>query len=133
MAELKDFIVRTRLDNTDENQKTGNSAFDTQDYVFFETYDEVKDMSDDDRYVYASDYAVMNGALLSRIRKGPKNRQATWHWLRSANSKNNVNNVKNDGSLNNNNANKKSAGLCPDLPLKNEFLARYKTASLLLL
>ena len=24
MAELKDFIVRTRLDNTDENQKTGN-------------------------------------------------------------------------------------------------------------
>lgn len=42
-------------------------------------------------------------------------------WLRSANTKNNVNKVKNDGSLNNNNANKKSAGLCPDLPLKNEF------------
>ena len=39
MSELKDFIVRTRLDNTDEIQKKGNSAFDTQDYVFFENYD----------------------------------------------------------------------------------------------
>ena len=99
MAELKDFIIRAHLGNTDKNQNTGNSAFDTQDYVFFETYDEVKDMSDDDRYVYASDYAVMNGALLSRIRKGPKNRQATWHWLRSADTKHSVYRVASDGSL----------------------------------
>ena len=68
MAELKDFIVRTRLDNTDENQKTGNSAFDTQDYVFFETSDEMRSIY----LVYASDYAVMNGAaLLGGERRDP--------------------------------------------------------------
>lgn len=54
-------------------------------------------------------------------------------WLRSAYSKNNVNNVNNDGDRNNNNANKTNGCARPDLPLKNEFLARYKTASLLLL
>ncbi len=99
MAELKDFIVRARLGNTDENQETGNSAFDTQDYVFFETYDEVKEMNDEERYVYASDYAVMNGALLGGTRKGPKDRQATWHWVRSAYSQYYVSKVYYDGSL----------------------------------
>ena len=47
MAELKDFIVRTRLGNTDENQRIGNSAFDTQDFVFFETKDEVENITDE--------------------------------------------------------------------------------------
>lgn len=117
MAELKDFIVRTRLDNTDEIQKKGNSAFDTQDYVFFENYDEVKDIKSDKHYFYASDYAVMNGALLGGQRKGPKDRQMTWHWLRSAESKNNVYNLDYDGLLVYNGAYEESAGLCPALHL----------------
>lgn len=129
MAELKDFIIRAHLGNTDKNQNTGNSAFDTQDYVFFETYDEVKDMSDDDRYVYASDYAVMNGALLSRIRKGPKNRQATWHWLRSAYSEDFVARVRTGGSLGTDNASVESAGLCPALHLNLSSVISARSAS----
>ena len=129
MAELKDFIIRAHLGNTDKNQNTGNSAFDTQDYVFFETYDEVKDMSDDDRYVYASDYAVMNGALLSRIRKGPKNRQATWHWLRSAHTKSDVSEVFPGGSLDTLSAHNKSAGLCPALHLNLSSVISARSAS----
>lgn len=117
MAELKDFIVRTRLDNTDENQKTGNSAFDTQDFVFFETYDEVKGIDSDKCYVYASDYAIMNGAFLGGERKGPKDRQSTWYWLRSANSRSHVYYVRSDGSLDYKHADRKSAGLCPALHL----------------
>lgn len=129
MAELKDFIVRTRLDNTDENQKTGNSAFDTQDYVFFETYDEMKGIDSDKRYVYASDYAVMNGALLGGQRKGPKDRQSTWHWLRSAYSMTNVDKVDYDGSLYGTIANSKSAGLCPALHLNLSSVISARSAS----
>lgn len=129
MAELKDFIVRTRLDNTDENQKTGNSAFDTQDYVFFETYDEVKGIDSDKCYVYASDYAVMNGALLGGQRKGPKDRQSTWYWLRSAYSELSVNYVKNDGSLDHYSAYNKSAGLCPALHLNLSSVISARSAS----
>lgn len=129
MAELKDFIVRTRLDNTDENQKTGNSAFDTQDYVFFETYDEMKGIDSDKRYVYASDYAVMNGALLGGQRKGPKDRQSTWHWLRSADTKDYVYEVVSDGSFYSNLAYRESAGLCPALHLNLSSVISARSAS----
>ena len=37
MVNLKDYIVKTLLENTDENQCIGNPAFDTQDYVFLES------------------------------------------------------------------------------------------------
>ena len=129
MAELKDFIVRTRLDNTDENQKTGNSAFDTQDFVFFETYDEVKGIDSDKCYVYASDYAVMNGAFLGGERKGPKDRQSTWYWLRSANSRSHVYYVRSDGSLDYKHADRKSAGLCPALHLNLSSVISARSAS----
>lgn len=129
MAELKDFIVRTRLDNTDENQKTGNSAFDTQDFVFFETYDEVKGIDSDKCYVYASDYAVINGAFLGGERKGPKDRQSTWYWLRSANSRSHVYYVRSDGSLDYKHADRKSAGLCPALHLNLSSVISARSAS----
>ena len=81
MPKLKDFIVRTKIGNTDENQKMGNPAFDTQDYMFFESRDEVKNLSNDERVVYPPDYAVMNGAFIRGEYLGPKkDRQPTWHW-----------------------------------------------------
>ena len=129
MAKLKDFIVRTRLGNTDENQRIGNSAFDTQDFVFFETNDEVENITDEERYIYASDYAVMNGAWLGIQRRGPKDRQSTWHWLRSAYSKSFVDNVKFDGSLDFSGASKKSAGLCPALHLNLSSVISARSAS----
>ena len=129
MAELKDFIVRTRLDNTDENQKTGNSAFDTQDYVFFETYYEMKGIDSDKRYVYASDYAVMNGAFLGGQRKSPKDRQSTWYWLRSAYSELDVSHVDYAGSLSIQIADRVSAGLCPALHLNLSSVISARSAS----
>ena len=129
MAELKDFIVRTRLGNTDEKQRTGNSAFDTQDFVFFETKDEVENITDEERYIYASDYAVMNGALLDGQRRGPKDRQSTWHWLRSAYSKIDVDYVGLDGSLNSNSVHREFAGLCPALHLNLSSVISARSAS----
>ena len=129
MAELKDFIVRTRLGNTNKNQIMGDSAFDTQDYVFFETYDEVKNIDKDERYVYASDYAVMNGALLSEQTKGPKDRKSTWHLLRSAYSKFSVRQVDVFGSFDDDIAYRKSAGLCPSLHLNLSSVISAQSAS----
>lgn len=130
MAELKDFIVRTRLGNTDEHQNTGDSAFDTQDYVFLETYNEVKDLSDDERVAYPSDYAVMNGALLSGAYSGPKkNRQPIWHWLRSATSKEDVYVVMFNGLLSYHSTKPKSAGLCPALHLNLASVISARSAS----
>ena len=129
MAELKDFIVRTRLDNTDENQKTGNSAFDIQDFVFFETKDEVENIKDEERYIYASDYAVMNGAFLGGQRRSPKDRQSTWYWLRSAYSKNHVYYVRSDGSLDTKDADREGAGLCPALHLNLSSVISARSAS----
>ena len=128
-VDLTRFIIPVELDNTDENQNTGNSAFDTQDYVFFETYDEVKNIDKDERYVYASDYAVMNGALLGGQRKGPKDRQSTWHWLRSAYSENIMYRVRSDGQLGYDYAYVESAGLCPALHLNLSSVISAQSAS----
>ncbi len=129
MAELKDFIVRTRLGNTDENQRVGDSEFDTQDFVFFETRDEVRNIPDEERYIYASDYAVMNGALHSLRMRGPKGRHSTWHWLRSAYSQYDVNYVSVEGLLNFNSPYKKGAGLCPALHLNLSSVISARSAS----
>lgn len=84
MTELKDFIVRTRIDNQDENMQWGNPDFDTNDFVFFEKYaDFMSDSTPQSFYAHphisndeitrylesnykifttASDYAVASGA-----------------------------------------------------------------------
>ena len=89
MADLKDFIVRTSLDNTDTNGESGNPTFNTQDYVFLPAY---SDMYPDRafgwewRYLYPSDYAVMNGANVDSILEGLagfKNRRAVSYDLRT--------------------------------------------------
>ncbi len=127
MAKLKDFIERTFIGNTDENQKTGNADFDTYDYVFFESKDEVKDISSDKRFVYASDYAVMNGAMLSADKRGFQDRRSTWHFLRSAYSI--FYELYDDGSLSNDYANKESSGLCPALNINLESIISARSAS----
>ncbi len=129
MAKLEDFIVRKTLGNTDENQKNGNSAFNTHDYVFIESYNEVINRHKEENYIYASDYSVMNGACLSREIRGPKNRRSTWQWLRSANSKNCVKRVFDDGSLGINDVGYTSAGLCPVLHLNLSSVISARSAS----
>lgn len=138
MTELKDFIVRVRLGNTDENQKTGNPAFDTQDYVFFETFDEVEGIESDTRSVYASDYAVMNGAWLSEQREGPKDRKLTWHWLHpayykykslSVYSEDKVSDFYYNGSIFHNKTTREEAALCPALHLNLSSVISARSAS----
>ena len=112
MPRLKDYIVRTRLGNTDENQNIGDHAFDTKDYVFLESYEDILSLNCSKEYVYPSDYALVNGIFITGINEGPKNRGTTWYWLRSAHSKSSVLlNHSMDG------ADLKTVGLCPSIHL----------------
>ena len=68
--DLKSFIVPTKLDNTNDNQKHGNSDFQTSDLVYLESYPEVENIPEDERIVYPTDYAVMNGCYTSYKKPG---------------------------------------------------------------
>ena len=116
MASLNDYILKTNLNNTDENQKEGNSSFDTQDMIFFRSRDEVENLKDNERIVYPSDYAIMNGACMYD-KKGIINRKSTWSFLRSAFSDVSVDRVLYDGSFDYCTAHEKSAGFSPALNL----------------
>lgn len=87
-VDLTRFIIPVELDNTDENQKMGNRSFKTKDYVFLDSDDDIKDLNSKERQTTATDYAVMNGALLRN-----KDTSFTWYWLRSAYSENSVHSV----------------------------------------
>lgn len=91
-VDLTRFIIPVELDNTDENQKMGNRSFKTKDYVFLDSDDDIIDLNSKERQTTATDYAVMNGALLRN-----KDTSFTWYWLRSAYSKSSVHDVDNDG------------------------------------
>ena len=91
-VDLTRFIIPVELDNTDENQKMGNRSFKTKDYVLLDSDDDIKDLNSKERQTTATDYAVMNGALLRN-----KDTSFTWYWLRSAYSEYDVDNVSSDG------------------------------------
>ena len=74
MADLKDFIVRTSLNNTDTNGESGNPTFNTQDYVFLPAYSDMypgRAFGWERRYLYPSDYAIMNGVGVDVSMEGP--------------------------------------------------------------
>ena len=86
MVQLKDFIVKSKLGNTDENQKMGNSSFDTQDYVFLETLDDVKNLEFKQRYTDVTDYVAMNDIALDKKAQGTGKRRYAPRWTRTAES-----------------------------------------------
>ena len=80
--DLKSFIVPAKLDNTDENQKHGNSDFETNDLVylvprfFWIVYRAMVS--------HPTDYAVMNGCCMSNSEYGYLYKKSCMSWLRSA-------------------------------------------------
>ena len=98
MAKLKDFIVKSIIGNTDQNYKMGDSSFDTQDYVFLETFDELKNQDVLDRCVDASDYAIINGVFVEFEVKNSK--MFTSYWLRTAYDNNYVYSNGENGEIN---------------------------------
>lgn len=112
-----DLIEPTELDNTNENQETGDRAFKTKDLVYLESWDEVKNGSNNDRVVYPTDYAVMCGACMTSDNTGPKFRKSTRYLLRSACSECYVKTVECDGIWNGKYPYRTSEGVRPVLHL----------------
>lgn len=116
MATLEDFIVRTYIGNTDENYKSGNHAFDTRDFVYLDSKEEIEYLYFNDRVCYASDYAVMNGAINSTNYTKLEDRKTTSQWLRSANYFG-IHSINCDGVLSNAFFDSTCIGICPVLHL----------------
>ena len=85
--------------------------------IYLDSYDEVEDVSKNDRITYPTDYAIMNYALMSRSNQGPKDRKSCWTWLRSAYSSNKVYMLKLDDGLKYYAVDNTDGGLCPTLHL----------------
>ena len=83
-TDLKSFIVPTKLENTDEEQKYGDSSFDTKDLIYLESLLDVKNIQEEERVVYPTDYAVMNGCERSRSNSGFLGKRTCKIWLRTA-------------------------------------------------
>ena len=82
--DLKSFIIPTTLQNADANGKNGDSSFDTTDLIYIDDYSAVKNVAQKERVCYPTDYAVMNGAVMSGDNNGSEKRRSCWTWLRSA-------------------------------------------------
>ena len=125
-----DLVERVRISNTDEDQNTGNSSFDTQDYVYLDSRDEVKNWQANQKAAAITDWALMNGGFHKWDRKAPNGgRCVTSIWLRSAYSRINAHNLNYDGDLNDSNAHRTVLGVCPALHLNLSSFLSARSAS----
>ena len=115
--DLKSFIVPTKLDNTDENQEHGDSSFDTKDLIYLESLLDVENIPEDERIVYPTDYAVMNGCQISYINYGLLNKESCATWLRSDIYTDLVNVVDFNGVINDVLVDRLELTICPALHL----------------
>ena len=118
--DLSKFIVRTKLDNTDKNQNFGDKDFETEDLVYLESRQDVKNLypNDRDRVCYPTDYAVMNNACMSREWHGRINRKSTYVILRSSTYRACVDTINYSGELEEEmSSDDTSSGVCPVLRL----------------
>ena len=94
-------IVKTKLKNTDQDQKFGNSAFDTQDAVYIESREDVHDLSSSERRSSATDFAIANncGVTSYSDHKAENGKNGACYWLRSAFSAKYVDHVYKEGSF----------------------------------
>ena len=129
-TDLTRFIIPVELDNTDQNQKMGDKSFKTKDLVFLDSDDEIKDLSDQERITSLTDYAIANGALQwwdGVSRTGKKGISA--YWLRSAFSKDEVDNVSGGGVRYIHYVKETHLGVCPALHLNLSSIISARRAS----
>ena len=127
--DLKKFIVPITLENTDERQETGDRKFRTQELIYLDDKAAVADIDSSDRVSYPTDYAVMNGAMMSSGNEGSEDRKSCWTWLRSAYSLSDVGRVNLDGDLDDLNVNITDGSLRPALQLNLSSVISARSAS----
>ena len=83
--DLRSLLAQTRIGNTDQRQDSGNAAFDTEDLIFLESYDEAyRRLTKEERRVSPTDYAKMHMACVYPSDADSLDHTATMSWTRSA-------------------------------------------------
>ena len=120
--DLKSFIVPTLLSNTDLDCKTGNRNFNTKDFVFLESYDEINayNRNPDQLRVSTTDWCLVNEGFHSLKKSTLTGKQGTAScWLRSASDGKKVRVIRWDGGFNSDRVNLEAITICPSLRLDN--------------
>lgn len=97
--DLRSQIIPTKIHNTDENQERGSKAFDTEDLIYLDSYEEQfsGQRSDYERRMSSTDYAKMNYAFTSNNYTTRTGKKTSPVWLRSAYASYHVHSVHGDG------------------------------------
>lgn len=84
--DLRSQIIPTKIRNTDENQERGSKAFDTEDLIYLDSYEEQFNgkLSYADRRMSSTDYAKMNYAFTYDNYTTRTGKKTSPVWLRSA-------------------------------------------------
>lgn len=100
-VDLRSQIIPTKIHNTDEDQEKGSKAFDTEDLIYLDSYEEQFNdkLSYADRRVSATDYAKMNYAFTYDGFSTRTGKKTSPVWLRSAYGRYAVHCVNGDGDF----------------------------------
>ena len=77
-------VLRTKLENLDEWKKKGDRKFDTQDYVFVESCDDIEKIEPKEKIGNVSDFAITQGCYINRKPFAPKGKDGGSYWLRDS-------------------------------------------------
>lgn len=85
-VDLRSGILPTRIHNTDANQNEGNEEFDTVDYIYLDSYDDLfnGELTDEERRVSSTDHAKMTNCWTSESYQTRAGNNTCCAWLRSA-------------------------------------------------
>lgn len=127
--DLTKFIVPITLENTNEKQENGDRRFRTQELVYLDDKSAVEGRDSEERVCYPTDYAVMNGVLMSNNDEGTEDRKSCCPWLRSADSDQSVDCLSLDGYLSTSIISDPSGASCPALQLNLASVISARSAS----
>ncbi len=115
--DLRSNIIPTTIENTDESQETGNTKFNTTDFIYLDSYNEQYDgkKTNLERRISATDYAQMNNACIYHAYKTRTGRPTTWTWLRADCHSSGVRSLTENGGWNSLCTHDRDIGLCPSL------------------
>jgi len=113
-------VILQKLDNTTTTGEKGNNSLFTSDYIKLNSYEEVKNIPENERIKTLTDFALMNYSWQSSLCDTARDKRAGAPWLRSAYSSNIVRFIDYDGSLGWDNVRARSLSLCPALYLNLE-------------
>lgn len=113
--DLRNKIIPTVIDNTDNIQNTGGKEFNTTDLIYLDSFDEQKNVIE--KRVFATDYAQMNNAYIC-YEDTYNDKPLSCVWLRSAFNRTMVRYIDGFGECFYTTTGDRRYGICPSLHYK---------------